>query len=1094
MDPREAASSTQAAVNDYGRTVPAECFSPAGMAAPPAPAPEAAAGAPTLPGASALGDAESRRFAVEGLIGVGASGEVFEVRDRDLERVVAVKVLRAELAGVADEVAGFVAEARLSASLSHPNVLPVHDLDRAGDGRPYFSMGRIRGRTLGAALAESTLERRHAAIAEPNAVVSIAIDLCNAIAYAHHQGVVHQDIKPDNVMLGDFGEVLLLDWGGAGRVDASGKVVGRLYGTPLYMSPEQARRERADRRSDVHCIGATLFHALTLRPPCWDVDADRFWNRRRAGEIDQPTPDERRAVPAELLAIALKAMEPDPEARYQSPEAMRRDLERYQAGLAVSAHRESVWRRFRRWYRANHTLFWTGAAAAAALVLAAMLAIADWNKERTAWRELTRYAQPIDAASLSRDWHVRIHHGWDATLPFADAALAPWVRPEQGAMIVGALDDVICDVSVRDGIAGDVALEWDCRPLMSAGNINCFIAGEDRYRSFTFHVGYGGGLDRCMFSHDDQTLFSIPMPETIVMGRTYHMRLERDARRLRLAIDGHTLIDWLDVEDLCGPSLRFGFDGIVGQRLWIGNIHVYQRTIPQRVSPLALGDELLRLKLSDRDSDAAVVSEAERRYREVADSMPGSDEAVRAEFRLATCARRRNDPTAAAQFRRFAAEHPDHELAPFAWSQLSALASASGDAARLEDARTALERFHGHEVQRVEVHRLAEEVLRRFGKPPREQAETKVAEAIAQLQRDAERYGFEVAADDAVGKVSARLFEVHLYDAVVANGYISSSDRAIALRYLGRFDEALALGGDARSRLLADQGRLEEALVDPEAKFDERMRALYRLGRLDEMRRLAPAHQMVDNLDLDDGRAAEYLARHGGADDAFGPTFGFTPRAYAMFLVGRYEELLAYYRSTDVRACSLAMLGRFDEADQESRKAPFPIGVPFAAVELARRGDWGRALALVEHAPIDGFYEHQSFQWEWRAALLAAAHDDPERARATFASLRARSLHRDGDTKWHDATFALGLESESEYRAQPQRLCIDFRALLVRAAARELAGDHGGAAALDLEALRLPHWQRSLELEELYWLRWRIVAAGLTPPEPLAPTIDMAYR
>ncbi|MBA3935974.1 MAG: serine/threonine protein kinase [Planctomycetes bacterium] len=190
------------------------------------------------------------RYEVGQRLGAGATGQVYAVLDRDLQRVIAIKVLAPEPSGAdGKEAASFLNEARLTASLQHPNVTPIHEIDVDQQGRLYFSMKRVAGRSLGQEIADSTLAARSARLASPNAIVDIFIAIANALAFAHHAGIVHQDIKPDNIMLGAFGETLLVDWGSAVRLD-SGEM--RLYGTPLYMSPEQARREGSDQRSDIY--------------------------------------------------------------------------------------------------------------------------------------------------------------------------------------------------------------------------------------------------------------------------------------------------------------------------------------------------------------------------------------------------------------------------------------------------------------------------------------------------------------------------------------------------------------------------------------------------------------------------------------------------------------------------------------------------------------------------------------------------------------------------------------------------------------------------------------------------------------------------
>lgn len=226
------------------------------------------------------------RYEVISILGRGGMGEVRLVRDRVLRRRLAQKVIRQELCTRAPVVARFVEEAEVSAQLEHPGIVPVHDFGRLPDGRQFFTMKEVRGRTLTAILQKEQwpLPRLIAAFAS----------VCEAIGYAHARGVVHRDLKPDNVMVGDHGEVLVLDWGIAkllGRTEAaeadeavwSGRAsdeslatrMGSVAGTPTYMPPEQARGEihRIAPTADVYALGAMLYQILSGRPPYEGRDA-----------------------------------------------------------------------------------------------------------------------------------------------------------------------------------------------------------------------------------------------------------------------------------------------------------------------------------------------------------------------------------------------------------------------------------------------------------------------------------------------------------------------------------------------------------------------------------------------------------------------------------------------------------------------------------------------------------------------------------------------------------------------------------------------------------------------------------------------------
>ncbi len=226
----------------------------------------------------------AKRFEILDEVGRGGTGRVYAMRDHSLDRTIAVKFLKGKKtntarAGIKNR---FLHEARVTAGLQHPNIMPVYDIGVTGSGKLFFTMKKIDGCTLGDAIrAEQREEPVAEELSSVEGKVRVFLKVCDAIAYAHHRGFVHQDIKPDNIMLGEFGEVLVLDWGSAvrrrGRND---KLAKQLHGTPAFMSPEQARREDVDERSDIYCIGASLFHSLLLRHPTWAEDAEVFWEKK----------------------------------------------------------------------------------------------------------------------------------------------------------------------------------------------------------------------------------------------------------------------------------------------------------------------------------------------------------------------------------------------------------------------------------------------------------------------------------------------------------------------------------------------------------------------------------------------------------------------------------------------------------------------------------------------------------------------------------------------------------------------------------------------------------------------------------------------
>jgi serine/threonine-protein kinase len=268
-------------------------------------------------------------------------GEVFDTFDRVLRRRVALKVLRPELARSSPERDAFVREARLTSRLEHPHIVPVHDLflDPAAE-YAAFLMKRIEGRTLSARLDElsnvpmegETLER----------VLEIMLKVCDAVAFAHAHGVLHLDLKPDNVMLGDHGEVYVMDWGIAVECEPDREgfleplpVHRGLRGSLAYMAPEQlSEQARVDQRTDIHGLGAILYEILSGRPPYTPSPSAKTLVEQLDRPVLAPLSEvgTSRVLPPGLVEIAERALSPERESRYPSVAALKLELEAFRRG------------------------------------------------------------------------------------------------------------------------------------------------------------------------------------------------------------------------------------------------------------------------------------------------------------------------------------------------------------------------------------------------------------------------------------------------------------------------------------------------------------------------------------------------------------------------------------------------------------------------------------------------------------------------------------------------------------------------------------------------------------------------------------------
>ncbi len=285
-------------------------------------------------------------------------GQVDKARDRDLLREVAIKHLRSELLGDAGMLRQFLWEARVTAYLDHPNIVPVHDLGQTPAGL-YFVMKLVRGTTLTGMIARAHEDRRGTFGVQKR--LRLFLQLCNAVSFAHARGVLHRDLKPDNVMLGEYGEVLVTDWGIAMPLpDAPDELTriappatGHSAGTPMYMAPEQVRGEPLDARCDIYALGAILYEVLALRPAFVGTSLPALLDKILRGHFAPLGEVAPSGVPASLGAVVRKAMAVDRVARYPSVAALAQDVETVIDGRTPEAESASVVKQLARYYVAR---------------------------------------------------------------------------------------------------------------------------------------------------------------------------------------------------------------------------------------------------------------------------------------------------------------------------------------------------------------------------------------------------------------------------------------------------------------------------------------------------------------------------------------------------------------------------------------------------------------------------------------------------------------------------------------------------------------------------------------------------------------------
>jgi tetratricopeptide (TPR) repeat protein len=322
----------------------------------------------------------------------GGMGRIHEAWDRRHARRVAVKLL---LRPGAESARRFAREVRITARLQHPSIVPFYEAGTLPTGEPFFAMKLIEGRSLGEVVAQTP------SLVARLTLVPQLIAVCEALAYAHGQRVIHRDLKPSNVLIGAFGEAVVIDWGLAKELDApvdqnaetldpdvtpgapspTLTATGAMLGTPCYMAPEQASGGQVGERTDVYALGAILYHVFAGAPPYLADSPDEVLEHVRHGPpvpLAQVVPE----LAPDLETIVQKAMARDPGQRYATAAEMAEDLRRLEAGQLVAAHTYSLGALFARWVARHRAALATAAGFAIALAVMGVVSIRRVVRER----------------------------------------------------------------------------------------------------------------------------------------------------------------------------------------------------------------------------------------------------------------------------------------------------------------------------------------------------------------------------------------------------------------------------------------------------------------------------------------------------------------------------------------------------------------------------------------------------------------------------------------------------------------------------------------------------------------------------------------
>jgi serine/threonine protein kinase len=571
-----------------------------------------------------------QNYTIGSTVAEGGVGAIHQATDLNICRTVAMKVLRDDKTLSREDVLRFVQEAQITGQLEHPNIVPVYELGQKEDQSPYYAMKLIHGTTLEDILDGIQREDASVTAKYPLAMLlTIFEKICDAVAFAHSRGIVHRDLKPGNVMVGEYGEVLVLDWGMAkitgqeslrttpseppSSVPVAGVHVrdsnltigcGCILGTPSYMAPEQAANQAIDPRTDIYALGGILYTILALRPPHQEGEVYEMLEHIKAGHILSPLaynpppsgnpfgflfrsatdrsasphfphcPDGR--IPESLSMIAMKALALKPEDRYQEVGDLQKDIRAYQGGFITSAEARGLCKSMKLLIRRHRT---ESILIAASLLIILVLTATYMTGVVSALRKQIKAEEDrrVLEAERQRNWRLIIQEN------FSDPAIGSrWesngpMTVEGGELRVKEMDQC---VRLKTPVLGDVRLVFDCRQESeNLSDISCFLSAP-RSPLETATVGgyffqYGGMLNQRISLRGPKGVLWDACASPLIRGRRFHVEATKVGRQLTLAVDGRTVIDWTDEQFVSGPDRAFvGFYNYMTDTRY-SNIRVY---------------------------------------------------------------------------------------------------------------------------------------------------------------------------------------------------------------------------------------------------------------------------------------------------------------------------------------------------------------------------------------------------------------------------------------------------------------------------------------------------------------------------------------
>ncbi len=572
-------------------------------------------------------------------IGKGGMKNIIQVKDRDTARDLAMALLAENPDNEATVESRFIQEARITANLEHPNIVPIHDIGIDKNGKPYFTMKLIEGETLAHILTKvGKNEPEYAEKYNLRHLLSIFLKVCDAIGFAHSKGIIHLDLKPENIQIGNYGEVLVLDWGLAKIIPTTVEpeslrpatdknlaelsknsnydktLDGEIKGTPGFMAPEQAAGHNSKRTpvTDIYALGTMLYTILTLCKPIKVKDIRQSLDDTIAGRII-PVADRNplRDVPKPLAAVTMKAMALSPKNRYQAVPELIREVDAFLGGYVTKAEGASIFRHCVLLFK-RHKMTSTVFALLIFLVILVLSMLSIYNTKRTSnWGQGTNIT-PISQESFQKNWSM-VSGNW---------------QYNNGELFANAGQENSFILFYKKIIYGNLAVEFDAEvpdanDLGVSGDLSVIIAGSKDNPTDAGYYLQVGGLGNTSAIIQRRGGFFTAVGFSLEAGRKYHIRIEKEGPELRLFCDGRKLLAYRDIFYLEG-----GLIGLYtfGKGKVFSNIKLYQKDVPELVPPTIEGDAFYRESraATDKNDQLRFLALAQKAYSRVYNSYPDS--------------------------------------------------------------------------------------------------------------------------------------------------------------------------------------------------------------------------------------------------------------------------------------------------------------------------------------------------------------------------------------------------------------------------------------------------------------------------------------